>query len=112
MQWQADGISVEPAYPSEGAGVQIYGLVVPKQAPNKDGAYAYLDALLDPQALANLCQVNYYAPASTAVELSGDIGAKISYTQEEQAKLVVPDFADLAANEGPWLDWWNREFAS
>jgi putative spermidine/putrescine transport system substrate-binding protein len=43
VQWQNAGISVEAVAPSEGTLAYISGFVIPKNAPNKDGAYAYLD---------------------------------------------------------------------
>lgn len=46
VQWQNAGISVDAATPSEGALAYVSGFVMPKNAPNKDAAYAWLDAML------------------------------------------------------------------
>jgi putative spermidine/putrescine transport system substrate-binding protein len=50
VQWQNAGISVEAIVPWEGALAYVSGFVIPKNAPNKAGAYAYLDAMLDKRA--------------------------------------------------------------
>lgn len=110
LQFQADGVPVAVSFPKEGAALQTFGAVVPKRASNKDGAYEYLNALLDPKGLAELCQVNFYAPASNKVKLPGAIGAKIAYTPEQRKKLMAPDFDWLAKNDAAQLEWWNKAF--
>ena len=50
VQWQKAGINVAVVAPSEGALAYVSGFVIPKNAPNKDGAYAFLDAMLEPSA--------------------------------------------------------------
>src|SRR5947209_339055 len=47
VQWQNAGISVQAIVPSEGALAYVSGFVIPKNAPNKAGSYAYLDAMLE-----------------------------------------------------------------
>ena len=46
VQWQNAGINVETVAPKEGVPMYVSGFVMPKNAPNKDGAYAYLDAMM------------------------------------------------------------------
>ena len=53
VQWQNAGISVETVAPEEGVPMYVSGFVIPKNAPNKDGAYAYLDAMLEKSAQEN-----------------------------------------------------------
>ena len=110
LQFQADGLPVEVSFPKEGAVLQTFGAVIPKRAPNKQDAYVYLNALLDPKALADLCQVNFYSPASNSVVLPGAIGAKISHTAEQRKKLFAPDLAYLAKNDAAQLEWWSKAF--
>jgi len=110
LQFQADGLPVNVSFPKEGAALQTFGAVVPKRAPNKQDAYTYLNALLDPKALAELCQVNFYSPASNKVTLPGAMGAKISHTAEQRKKLIAPDLAYLAQNDAAQLEWWTKEF--
>src|ERR1700716_1188339 len=46
VQWQNAGITVETVAPKEGVPMYVSGFVMPKNAPNKAGAYAYLDAMM------------------------------------------------------------------
>ena len=42
--------NVETVAPKEGVPLYVSGFVIPKNAPNKDGAYAWLNAMLAPSA--------------------------------------------------------------
>jgi putative spermidine/putrescine transport system substrate-binding protein len=110
LQFQADGIPVDVSFPKEGAALQTFGAVIPKKAANKADAYVYLNALLDPKGLSELCQVNFYSPASNKVTLPGAMGQKIVYTAEQRKKLFPPDFDWLSKNDAAQLEWWNKEF--
>src|SRR4029077_5245400 len=50
VQWQNAGIPVAAITPTEGTLAYVSGFVIPKNAPNKDGGYAYLDAMLEKSA--------------------------------------------------------------
>ena len=54
------GVPVEYTEPKEGRLGYVCGYVIPKNAKNVDLAYAYLDALLDPQSEANYANEYYY----------------------------------------------------
>jgi len=110
LQWAKDGTKVAVVYPKEGAIYQVFGAVMPARVINKDGAYTYLNALLDPGALANLCADNFYTPTVTSVNLSGEIGAKISLTPAQTAALHYADQDYWAKNITAWLGWWKKEF--
>ena len=110
LQFAKDGVPVAVSFPREGAALQTFGVVMPKRATRKAEAYEYFNALLDPKQLAELCQANFYSPASNKVQLTGDIGQKILHTPEQKAKLQSPDFGFLAANTAGMLEWWNKSF--
>jgi len=110
LQFAKDGVPVAVSFPKEGAALQTFGVVMPKRATHKAEAYEYFNALLDPKQLAELCQANFYSPASNKVQLTGDIGQKILHTPEQKAKLQSPDFGFLAANTAGMLEWWNKSF--
>ena len=46
VQWQKAGAKVETVAPKEGIPLYISGFVIPKNAPNKDGAHAWLNEML------------------------------------------------------------------
>ena len=47
VQWQNAGIPCEAVSPVEGIPAYVSGFVIPKNAPNKDNAYAYMNAMLE-----------------------------------------------------------------
>ena len=110
LQFQKDGIPVDVSFPKEGAALQTFGVCVPKKAQNKSNAYTYMNALLDPKQLAELCQANFYSPANNKVSLPGEIGKKITLTAEQRKKLFPPDFDWLTKNDAAQLEWWNKSF--
>lgn len=110
LQFKKDGIPVDVSFPKEGAALQTFGAVIPKKASNKEGAYVYMNALLDPSGLAELCQANFYSPASNKVVLPGELGKQITHTAEQKKKLFPPDFDWLAKNDAAQLEWWNKAF--
>jgi len=110
LQFAKDGVPVAVSFPKEGAALQTFGAVVPKKATHKAEAYEYMNALLDPKHLAELCQANFYSPASNKVQLTGEMGTKILLTAEQKKKIFSPDFGFLAANTAGMLEWWNKAF--
>jgi putative spermidine/putrescine transport system substrate-binding protein len=108
LQWQNDGLPLEIQYPEEGAIAVTFGASLPENAPNIEGAYSYLDAMLDPQAMAGLAEASFYAPANTKANLSGDLRAKIDFSEAERAKLQFLDFGYVADHTSEWLEWWNK----
>ena len=65
VQWQNAGINVETVAPKEGVPMYVSGFVMPKNAPNKAGAYAYLDAMLEPSAQEGFAVDMGYNPTVT-----------------------------------------------
>ena len=111
LQWIKDGLPLAVAYPEEGAVSITFGAVMPAKAPNKDAAYAYLNAMLDPKAMADLAAASFYAPANGAAQLDADLRARIDFTEAERARLKFPDYAYVAKNTAEWLEWWNKSVA-
>jgi putative spermidine/putrescine transport system substrate-binding protein len=111
LQWQADGLPLEIQYPAEGAIAVTFGACLPENAPNIEGAYAYLDAMLDPTAMAGLAEASFYAPASTKASLSDALRQKIDFSESERASLKFLDFRYVADHTVEWLEWWNKNVA-
>jgi len=110
LQWQKDGLNVRTMYPKEGGITTVFGAVIPRRAANKEGAYVYLNALIDPVAMRGLCAENFYTPSNTAVTMPNDLGTKIAYTESQRATLKHWDYGYWASNQAIWLDWWKKEF--
>lgn len=110
QQFASDGLNVRPSYPKEGGIGITFGASMPKRARNKDNAYFYLNALLDPVGMANLVQASFYTPANKTAPLPAEFKEKISFTDDEQKRLHFQDHEFMAKVSSPWLEWWNKEF--
>jgi putative spermidine/putrescine transport system substrate-binding protein len=92
VQWQNAGISVDAVAPTEGALAYVSGFVVPKNAPNKDGSYAYLDAMLEKSAQEAFAVDMGYNPTVTNAAVAPDLNKRIGFTPEEVKALVDLDY--------------------
>src|SRR5205085_9138169 len=92
VQWQNAGINVQSAAPTEGLPMYVSGFSIPKNAPNKDGAYAYMDAMLEKAAQENFAVDMGYNPTVTNATVAPDLQQRIGFTAEEQKRLVDHDY--------------------
>src|SRR6202171_2016082 len=76
VQWQNAGIPVTAVAPAEGTLAYISGFSIPKNAPNKDGAYAYLDAMLEKSAQEAFAVDMGYNPTVTNAVGSPDLNTR------------------------------------
>ena len=109
VQWQNADIPVEAVTPSEGALAYVSGFVVPKNSPNKDGAYAYLDAMLEKSAQEAFAVDMGYNPTVTNAAVAPDLNKRIGFTPEEISKLVNLDYGYMTENDVPLKEWWDKE---
>lgn len=112
LQWANDGLPLAIQFPAEGAIAVTFGACLTQFGTNPDAGYAYLDAMLDPQAMAGLSQASFYAPANTKAALPEDIRALVDFSAEERAAMRFLDFEYVAQNTAAWLEWWNKSFAA
>jgi putative spermidine/putrescine transport system substrate-binding protein len=110
VQWQNAGISVETVAPKEGVPMYVSGFVVPKNSPNKEGAYAYLDAMMAPSAQEGFAVDMGYNPTVTNAKVPDDVQKRIGFTDEEKKRLVDLDYGYMAKNDTAFQDWWNKSF--
>ena len=110
VQWKNAGIPIAMAVPKEGATPIIFEAAIPKNAPNKECAYAYLDAMLDPEGQTGFAAKMGYVPTVTNAKLDPKLEADLSFTAEEQKKFIIPDLETVAKNNAAMLDWWNTQF--
>jgi putative spermidine/putrescine transport system substrate-binding protein len=112
VQWQNAGISVNAIAPTEGTLAYVSGFVVPKNAPDKDGAYAYLDAMLDKSAQEAFAVDMGYNPTVTNAVVAPDLNKRIGFTPEEIKKLVNLDYSYMNTNDIAFKEWWDKELKS
>jgi putrescine transport system substrate-binding protein len=62
------GIEIQYVVPKEGSILWFDMLAVPKDAPNPESAYAFLDYMMTPQAAADVSDFRRYATANAAAE--------------------------------------------
>ena len=110
VQWQNAGINIETVAPKEGVPMYVSGFVMPKNAPNKEGAYAYLDAMMAASAQEGFAVDMGYNPTVTDAKVPADIQKRIGFTDEEQKRLVDLDYGYMAKNDAAFQDWWNKSF--
>jgi putative spermidine/putrescine transport system substrate-binding protein len=110
VQWQNAGISVESVAPSEGVPMYVSGFVIPKNAPNKEGGYAYMDAMLEKSAQENFAIDMGYNPTVTGATVAPDLQKRIGFTKEEESRLVDLDYGYLAKNDSAMKEWWDKVF--
>ena len=109
VQWQNAGITVEAIAPTEGALAYVSGFVIPKNAPNKDGAYAYLDAMLEKSAQEAFAVDMGYNPTVTNAKVAPDLNKRIGFTPDEIKKLVDLDYDYMNKNDVALKEWWDKE---
>lgn len=112
LQWAKDGQNLGIQYPGEGAIAVTFGACLTEYAANPDAGYVYLNAMLDPGAMAGLAEASLYAPANTKAALSDELRALVDFTAEERTKMRFLDFHYVAQNTAGWLEWWNKSFAN
>jgi len=112
VQWQNAGINVKAITPTEGALAYVSGFVIPKNAPNKEGGYAYLDAMLEKSAQEAFAIDMGYNPTVTNAVVAPDLNARIGFTPDEIKKLVDLDYDYMNKNDVALKDWWDKELKS
>jgi putative spermidine/putrescine transport system substrate-binding protein len=110
VQWQNAGIKVATVAPKEGVPMYISGFSVPKNAPSKEGSYAWLNAMMAPSAQENFAIDMGYNPTVTNAKVAPDLQARIGFSEEEQKRLVDLDYAYMGKNDIDFQDWWNKSF--
>ncbi|MGF1611988.1 MAG: PotD/PotF family extracellular solute-binding protein [Kiloniellales bacterium] len=110
VQWQDAGIPVKSVAPSEGTLAYVSGFAIPRNAPNQEGAYAYLDAMLEPSAQENFAVDMGYNPTVTNAKVAPDLNERIGFTPDEVAALVDLDYGYMTDHDAELKDWWDKEF--
>jgi putative spermidine/putrescine transport system substrate-binding protein len=110
VQWQNAGINVATVAPKEGVPMYVSGFMIPKNAPNKAGAYAYLDAMMAPSAQEGFAVDMGYNPTVTNAKVPAATQERIGFTEEEKKRLVDLDYGYMGKNDAAFQEWWNKSF--
>ena len=110
VQWQNAGISVESAAPTEGIPLYISGFSIAKNAPNKEAAYAYMNAMMEVPAQEAFAVDMGYNPTVTNAKVAADLQKRIGFTADEQKRLIDLDYGYIAKNDQAMKEWWDKVF--
>jgi putative spermidine/putrescine transport system substrate-binding protein len=105
FMWHNAGFPVKGHFPKEGAILYVSGMVMPKNAPDKDAAFKYMNALLAPSAQQGFAAHMGYLPTVDDAPLSGSVGEQLAFPTPKP-KLVVPDYAAVSKALPDLNDWW------
>jgi putative spermidine/putrescine transport system substrate-binding protein len=112
VQWQNAGANILTIAPKEGLLAYVSGFTIPKNAPNKEGAYAFLEAALEPSVQEGFAVDMGYNPVVSNAKVEPGLRSRIGFTPEEEKLLVNPDLEFLAKRTGELKDFWDKEFKS
>lgn len=108
-QWsEQSGTDFSSVVPESGTFSYISTTCIPKNAPNKDAAYAYLNAELDAEAQQGFATSMYYAPTVTNVELEGETAEQIAVTKEEQEHIRPIDWNEMLNSSQEMRELWDQ----
>ena len=110
IQWGKDGLPIKWSYPDEGAVFIAFGAAITKRARNREAAYAYLNAMLEPAHMGAISESTSYTVSTDNAALSPESRQLLEFTPEQVNKLHIVDYAYAAKSDPQWLDWWNKEF--
>lgn len=108
--WKKAGIPLAHVVPKEGAVSIVFEASVPRNARNKEGGFAYLNAMLDPKAQIAFADKMGYVPTVSDAVLPEEIAKQVSLSEAERAKLLKPDYKYQAERSQRTLDFWNKQF--
>ena len=107
VMWRNAGFPVRGRYPKEGAMLYVSGMVVPKNAPDKDTAWKYVDALLQPSAQRGFAAHMGYLPTVTDATLSGQVAEDLAIP-DPRPKMFQPNYAYTIKVQAEMQDWWDK----
>jgi putative spermidine/putrescine transport system substrate-binding protein len=110
VMWQNAGIPIEMANPKEGIVLYVSEMVMAKNARNKEQAYAWLNALLDPRPQMDFAKNMGYAPTVDDVTLESSLAARVMFEPEVQNSFILQDQDYLAKADAGLQEWWNKVF--
>ncbi|MER9291551.1 extracellular solute-binding protein [Mesorhizobium sp. M0510] len=110
FMWQKASLPLKAVIPAEGAAPVAFEAAVPKNARNKEAAWRYLNALLDPGAQAGFADRMGYLPTVTDARLPAGMEAQLDLQKGGEIELLTQDYPSLMRIQGAALDFWNKQF--
>jgi putative spermidine/putrescine transport system substrate-binding protein len=110
VMWKNAGLPIETVFPEEGVVLYVFDMSVPKNARNKEAAYAYLNAALDPRSQVSFGEVMGYASTVDNADFPEALAATVNIPEAYRDRVLVQNYDYLLENDAQLQDWWNRVF--
>ena len=107
FMWHNGGFPVKGHFPKEGAILYVSGMVIPKNAPDKDAAYKYMNAMLAPSAQQGFAAHMGYLPTVGDAHLTGQVAEDLAIPSPAP-KMMQPDYAYTTKVQAEMQDWWDH----
>jgi putative spermidine/putrescine transport system substrate-binding protein len=109
LQWRDSGLPLGFVIPKEGSVPVAFEAAVAKNSRNKDAAWEYLNAMLDPQGQIAFAEKMGYAPTVTNASLPEPL-KRVGFSDAEVKLLHAYDLKGLTEKKADILEFWNKEF--
>jgi len=110
LQWRDAGLPLGFVIPEEGALPVTFEAAVPKNSRNKENAWKYLNALLEPAGQIQFAKHMGYAPTIRNAQMPADLQARVGFSEAELARIHPINTEVLISQRSTNLDFWNKEF--
>jgi spermidine/putrescine transport system substrate-binding protein len=105
LQAKAENDKINWILPKEGGVIWADSMVIPKGAPNKRAAHAFLDYILRPEVGAAISDFTGYGSPNAAA--TAKMKVPVAFPSDEQMKLLEFQ-SDLAGASGVWDQIWTE----
>lgn len=113
VQWNdAGGDPISSVIPKEGTFPTVFGTGIPKNAQNVEGAYDFLNAMLDPEGQVDFATNMGYSPTVENAKLPEDVQNSIAFSEDEKSRIMSIGLDYIAENYADWKEKFDRDFAS
>ncbi len=109
-QWStAGGAPLGVVVPKEGSNAVVFDLAIPKNAPNKAAAYAYINAMLAPSVQQGFAKAISYAPVTTNAGLSPALESAVEVPSAERSLVYPMNTQYVVQNDQRWYTLWTQQ---
>lgn len=108
---KARGVPVEWVAPKEGAIAFKTSIHIVKNSPNRDLAFALIEASMSPQVQAQLMEAPYLVvPTNTQVKMAGEVASSLAKDQAEmKSRFLLQDWKVINQHRAAWIERFNKE---
>ncbi|MCK0112781.1 extracellular solute-binding protein [Ornithinimicrobium sp. F0845] len=102
-------MNIAGVIPEEGTWAKVDLSVIPKNAPNIDEAYDFLNTLLDPESQAAIYDASGYIPAVTNVDIPDAELSEVAGDADARQRTIMLDYEYIASKTDEWRQRWQEE---